>query len=210
MSITRNALRLGLVSIATFAVALGPAALAQAKTGRSCTPRHSQTLAHDSYARVYGKNGSAYVCINANGRTTRLAGASPAADQFALGGKWVGWSSNPVIDSSNPQPGLPHSVVTVMHIPDHFINDRWYPGQLNETIDKIVVLSDGAAAWAMTPPAGSDSSYTEIQGTDRSGHPADQFSDDHTDVIGSSLRALGGKTITWHYSDATTGTQALY
>ena len=210
MSITRNALRLGLASITTFAVSLGPAALAHANSSRSCNPRHSQALAHDSYARVYGKNGSAYVCINANGRTARLAGASPSADQFALGGKWVGWSSNPVIDPSNPQPDVPHSVVTVMHIPDHFINDRWYPGQLNETIDKIVVLSDGAAAWAMTPPTGSDSSFTEVQGTDRSGHPADQFSDDHTDVIGGSLRLLHGKMITWRYIDGTSGTQALY
>jgi hypothetical protein len=45
-------------------------------------------------------------------------------------------------------------------------------------IDKIVVLGDGAAAWAMSPTPNSDSNYTDIQGTDRSNHPADQFSDD--------------------------------
>lgn len=96
-----------------------------------------------------------------------------------------------------------------MRISDRFINERWYPGELNETIEKIVVLSDGAAAWAMTPPGGSDGSFTEIRGTDRAGHPADQFSDDHTDVIGSSLRVRGGKTITWKYADHTSGTQTL-
>jgi hypothetical protein len=203
----RHRTRLCLAALATIAATLGPASLAQAK--QKCSPQHSHTLASDSYARVYGKNGNAYVCMKASGKTTKLQGAMPSSDQFALGGKWVGWSSSPAPDPSN-QYLVSHSIVTVMHIPDHFINDRWYPGQLNETIDKIVVLSDGAAAWAMTPPANSDGSYTDVQGTDRSGHPADQFSDDHTDVVGTSLRVLHGKTITWQYNDGTTGTQALY
>jgi hypothetical protein len=200
----RNRTRLGLAALATLAASLAPAAAAQAK--QTCRPAHSHTLASDSYARVYGKNGNAYVCVKASGRTTRLQHASPASDQFALGGKWVGWSSSDPTDPSV----LPNSIVTVMHNPDHFINDQWYPGQLNETVDKIVVLSDGAAAWAMTPPAGSDSSFTEIQGTDRNNHPADQFSDDHADVIGTSLQIVGGKTIGWKYTDGTSGTQALY
>jgi hypothetical protein len=200
----RRTTRLSVAALATFAVSLAPAALAQAK--QICAPRHSQTLASDSYARVYGKNGNAYVCVKNTGKRTMLQGASPTADQFALGGKWVGWSSS---DPTDPTI-LPHSIVTVMHIPNHFIDNRWYPGQLNEKVDKIVVLSDGAAVWAMTPPSGSDSSYTQIQGTDRSNHPADQFSDDHTDLLGSSLRVLSGKTVTWKYTDGTTGTQALY
>jgi hypothetical protein len=199
----RNRTRLGLAALATIAASLAPAAAAQAK--QTCHPAHAQTLASDSYARVYGKNGNAYVCVKSSGKTTRLQNASPASDQFALGGKWVGWSSSDPTDSTI----LPHSIVTVMHIPDHFVNSQWYPFQLNETADKIVVLSDGAAAWAMTPPAG-DSSYTQIQGTDRSNHPADQFSDDHTDVIGSSLHVIGGKTIGWNYNDNTSGTQTLY
>jgi hypothetical protein len=96
-----------------------------------------------------------------------------------------------------------------MHIPDQLVNSYWYPFQTNETIDKIVVIGDGAAAWAMTPPP-SDPNYTEVQGTDRMGHPADQFSDDHADVIGSSLHLQGGKTVAWSYADGTTGTQALF
>jgi hypothetical protein len=198
--------RLALAALATIAASFGPATLAQAK--QTCKPKHSSTLASDSYARVYGKNGNAYVCVRASGRTTLLQGASSTGDQFALGGKYVGWSSSPAPDPTNPSL-LPHSIVTVMHIPDRFINDQWYPFELNETADKIVVLSDGAAAWAMTPPA-SDGSFTEVQGTDRMGHPADQFSDDHADVVGSSLRVLSGKTITWQYVDGTSGTQTLF
>ncbi|HUO71918.1 MAG TPA: hypothetical protein VMU39_14185 [Solirubrobacteraceae bacterium] len=203
----RTRTRLALAALATLAASFGPAALAQAK--QTCTPSHSTTLASDSYARVYGRHGNAYVCIRASGKTSLLQGASPAGDHFALGGTYVGWSSSPAPDPSNPS-ALPHSIVTVMHIPDHRVNDRWYPAELNETVDKIVVLSDGAAAWAMTPPPGSDGAFTEIQGTDRAGHPADQFSDDHADVVGSSLHILAGKTIAWRYADGTTGTQTLF
>ena len=200
----RSRTRLALAALTTIAATLAPAALAQAK--QSCSPRHSQTLASDGYARVYGKHGNAYVCVKRTGRTTILHNASPAGDQFALGGRYVGFSSSDPTDATVP----PHSIVTVMHIPDRFVNDYWYPFQTNETVDKIVVLSDGAAAWAMTPTPGGDSTFTDVQGTDRVNHPPDQFSDDHTDVVGSSLRVMSGKTITWSYSDGTTGTQALY
>ena len=199
----RRTTRICLAALSALALVLVPASLAQAK--QKCHPRHSRTLASNDYARVYGKGASAYVCIKHNGKTTKLNGAMPTSDQFALGGKWVGWSSS---DPSDPSI-LPHSIVTVMRIPDHFINSRWYPGQLNEKIDKIVVIKDGAAAWAMTPPP-SDPNFTEVQGTDRAGHPADQFSDDHADVVGSSLHKIGGKKISWKYTDGTTGTQTLY
>jgi hypothetical protein len=196
---SRAALAGALALAATFA----PAAAAQAHA--RCRPSASRTLAADSYARVYGRHGKAYVCVRASGRTSRLAGASPQTDQFALGGKWVGWSSTP----SDPT-ALPDSVVTVMRITDHYVNPYFYPFDLNETVNRIVVLADGAAAWAMTPTPGSDTSYTEIQGTDRSNNPPDQFSDDHTNVIASSLAAGPGRTVTWSYDDGTTGSQLMY
>lgn len=204
----RTSIRLGIAAAASLAVTLGPAAIAQAKAPH-CHRPGTQTLATDSYARVYGLNGHAYVCIKSSGKTTLLQGASPATNKFALGGKWVGWSSDPVVDPTDPQPGLPNSVVTVMRIPDHFVSDQWYPLQTNENVDKLVVASDGAAAWAISPPPGDDSSYTIVQGTDRQGHPADQFSDDHADLIGSSLK-ISGKTVSWQYTDGTSGSQALF
>ncbi len=200
---TRNSIRLGIAALASAAVTLVPAALAQAKP-QHCHIGGAQTLASDSYARVYGLGGHAYVCIKSSGKTSQLQGASPATNKFALGGKWVGYSSDPAGDQSGPA----NSVITVMHIPDHFVSDQWYPFQTNENVDKIVVAGDGAAAWALTPnPA--DGSYTIVQGTDRMGHPADQFSDDHTDLIGSSLK-LSGKTVSWQYTDGTSGSQNLF
>ncbi len=199
----RKTTRLAVAAAATFAASLGPAALAQASV--KCQPHGSHTITQNSQVRVYGKNGSAYACDKGSGRTTLLQNASPSSDTFALGGKWVGWSSSDPTDSTV----LPHSIVTVMRASDRFVNSHWYPGELNETIDKIVVLSDGAAAWAITPEAGSDG-FTIVQGTDRNGHPADQFSDDHTDLVGSSLHLISGKTIGWKYTDGTKGTQALF
>ncbi len=203
----RSSIRLGIAALASAAVTLAPAAIAQAK--QHCQPPGSHTLASDSYARVYGLHGKVYVCVKSSGKTSQLQGASPATNKFALGGKYVGWSSDPnTSDPNNPQSGPANSVVTVMRISDRSVNDYWYPFQTNENVDKIVVASDGAAAWAMTPvPA--DGSFTDVQGTDRPNHPADQFSDDHADVIGSSLQ-IHGKTVSWRYTDGTSGSQTLF
>jgi hypothetical protein len=193
-------------ALAAVALAIVPAAAAQARV--HCHPQGSRTLAADSYARVYGHQGSAYACVMRTGFTRELKGADPATDQFAVGGRWVGFSSSPPANDPNFS-GPPNSVLTVMRIPDGFVNQQWYPFQTNETIDKIVVIPDGAAAWAITPnPA--DGSYTIVQGTDRQNHPADQFSDDHTDMNGSSLHLMSGKTVAWTYDDGTTGTSTLY
>lgn len=203
----RNKTRLALAALATLGAALAPAAAAQARP--KCAPPHSATIVQNGFARVYGLNGEAYVCIKRNGRKTLLAGASPNGDVFALGGKFVGWSSS---TDPNADPGtqlLPHSVITVMHIPDRHVDDYRYPFETNETVDKIVVASDGAAAWAITPPPNSDSAFTIVQGTDRQSHPEDQFSDDHADTIGTSLR-IHGKTVTWRYVDGTTGSERLF
>jgi hypothetical protein len=199
----RKTTRLALAAAATFAASLGPAALAQASV--RCQPHGSHTITQNGQVRVYSKNGNAYACYMGSGRTTRLKNASPSSDRFALGGRYVGWSSSDPTDSTV----LPHSIITVMRASDRSVNSRWYPGELNETIDKIVVLSDGAAAWAITPEPGSDG-FSIVQGTDRAGHSADQFSDDHTDLVGSSLHLISGKTIGWKYADGTKGTQALF
>jgi len=202
----RSSVRIGIATIAALAVSLGSAAIAQAK--QHCHPAGSRTLATDSYARVYGQGGNAYVCIESSGKRTLLSAATPGADRFALGGKWVGWSSSDASDATV----LPHSIVTVMRIPDHFVSDQWYPFQTNQPVVKIVVISDGAAAWALGPAPGDDTTDAFIQGTDRRNHPADQFSDDlsNNPVVGSSLHLVGGKTVGWSYAGGQRGTQALY
>jgi hypothetical protein len=135
----RNSIRLSIAALATFTVILGPVAAAQAK--QHCHPSGSHTLASDSYARVYGLGGNAYVCVKSNGKTTQLRNASPATNKFAIGGKFVGWSSDPDTSGSDPQSGPQNSVVTVMRISDRSVNDYWYPFQTNENVDKIVVAS---------------------------------------------------------------------
>ena len=202
--------RLGLGAItAMCAVSLMPAAAqAKHKPKPKCSPKGAHTVVQNGYARVYTKGNAASVCIKSNGRTSRLNGATPA-DRFALGGTYVGFSSS---TDPNTDPGTqlpPHSVVNVIHIPDHHNASQYFPFDTNEKVDRIVVASNGAAAWSMTPPPGGDQPYTTVQGTDRAGHTPDQFSDDHADTIGTSLR-LSGKTVTWRYRDGTTGSQKLF
>ena len=135
---TRHSTRIAVAALAALAASLAPAAIAQAKP-QTCSPRHSTTLAGDSYARVYGKHGNAYVCVRASGRTTLLQGATPGNDVFALRGRYVAYSS-----------GSQDSIVTVMHIPNRHVNPYWYPFDTNMHVEGIVVKSDGAAAWAAT------------------------------------------------------------
>jgi hypothetical protein len=190
----RTTTRLSLAAAATFAVSLAPAAVAQAK--QSCKPANSKTIVSNNYASVYGKNGKAYVCIKASGKTNRLGDASPFSDVFALGGKWVAYSSGPQ-----------DSVVTVMRIPDRYVDHYWYPFDTNMHVEGLVVKADGAAAWAATS---TQDGSTLVQGTDRYHHPADQFSDDQKTVVTTSLRSLSGKTIGWSYSDGSSGTTSLF
>jgi hypothetical protein len=199
----RQTTRFGVAAVAALAASFGSTALAQAKS--HCHHSGATTVASDSYAKVFTRNGNGYACVKATGKTIKLKGAKPGY-RFVLGGKWVGWSS----DATDVQPVFPNSVVTVMHIPNQHVNSYFYPFELNETVDKIVVASDGAAAWSMTPPSGGDSNYTDVQGTDRANHPPDQFSDDHADVIGSSLHLVGSRTVAWKYADGTTGSWKLY
>jgi hypothetical protein len=180
------------VVVAGFAVGVPLATASQ-----HCQPKGSRTLASDGYARVYEKNGNAYVCVKSNGATTRLKGASPSSDRFALGGQWVAYSS-----------GATHTVVNVVHIPNHGIPNG-FPFDTGDRVNKVVVKPDGAAAWAATPqPAGSGSTY--VQGTDRRNHSPDQFSDDTKNVVGSSLTSLAGPAISWRYTDGSTGKANLF
>jgi hypothetical protein len=203
----RTTIRIATAALVTLAASLVPAAIAQAKP-KHCQPGGSQTLAANNYARAYAQNGKAYVCIKSSGKRTLLANSTPGVDKFALGGKYVGWTSTDPSDPSEP----PNDVITVMHIPDHALATNYYPFHTNEQVTGLVVVSDGAAAWALNPLPGDDQSNPIVQGTDRKGHPPDQFSDDSegTNVVGSSLHVISGKTIGWSYADGKTGTQVLY
>lgn len=168
-----------------------------ASASQRCKPPGSRTLASDGYMRIYGQSGKAYVCVRSTGTTSQLKSTSPAGNTFEAGGQWVAFSS-----------GAAHTVVNVVHIPDH-AGENGFPFDTNDHVDKVVVKPDGAAAWAATPePAGSGPTY--VQGFDRRNHPADTFSDDTKDVVGGSLRSLARHAISWRYADGSSGTANLF
>ncbi len=188
----------GIFGFAVGVVAITAGALGSAQASSPhCT--NGTTLAADSYARVYASHGHASVCVKSSGLTRRLKGAVFPGDHVALADKWVAWTSNG---------SAPHSQVTVMHIPNGAISSQ-YPFDTNDNVGKVVVKSDGAAAWAATP-SDYPNTLRYVQGTDRSNHSPDQFSDDTKDVKPGTLQSLAGHAIGWHYTDGSTGSANLY
>jgi hypothetical protein len=161
-----------------------------------CNVAHSLTLASNSVARVYGTApDTAFACLKATGKSRVLSGASASTDLFALSGGWVAWTSTD------------HTSVTVMRAANGAIPNQ-FPFNTNDNVVKIVVKSDGAAAWAATPSGGGGSTY--VQGLDRKNHPPDQFSDDTKFVRGTSLTSLAGHKIAWGYTDGSTASTSLF
>lgn len=194
MRATRNS-GLSLAILALLLLAFLPASAAAKKS--KCKPKHSTTLANDSVARVYAKNGSAFACLKHTGKKRKLTGATPGSDLFSLGGKWVVWTSTG---------SAPRSMVNKMFIPDGSSHDNNFPFDTNGHVEGVVIKSDGAAAWVFS----SSGASTIVQGQDRSNHPPDQLSDDTKNAVGSSLKSGSGHQIHWKYSDGTSGHASLY
>ncbi len=219
--------RAGLAAVAA-AVAVVGTASAQAKP--SCSRPHSKTLASGRLARVYGRKGKVYVCLKSGGETTLLKGARPRCqtgpnvyicDRFALGGKWVAWTANNPSDVD-----VIGGRLSVMYIPTRSVNHRWYPtGHLDGQVYKIVVLSDGAAAWTEAEPDGEGGAFAVgVFGTDARNQPIARLdtcgasinSQASCYIAAHSLRAAPGKVVKWKYSlDASqrptiTGKATLY
>jgi hypothetical protein len=199
-------------SLAAVALALGTTSVAQAK--RTCNPAHSKTVVSNNFARVYGKSGKAYVCQRSNGKTRLLTGAKPSCnrkdfgaicDDFALGGPWVAWTrKNPNdVDVIGPR-------LTVMSIPSGSIDHQLYPTMRRDgEIYRIVLLSDGAVAWAESISDGGAGAFAvAVFGTDIKRHPIDRLdsceggvsSQVSCYITASSLRITSGKTVEWKYS----------
>jgi len=197
LAITRNIAILTVIGPVGFSVLASSGAQARASGNtvtRSCARAHSLTLASNSSARVYGTGtDAAFACLKSTNRSARLAGASASQDVFALTGTWVGWTSQQ------------RTTVAVMNIRTRTIPSP-FPFSVGDVVVRIVVKSDGAAAWAADVSDGT--SY--VQGMDRRNHSPDQFSDDTKFVRGASLRSGPGHQISWQYTDGTTGTAHLY
>lgn len=195
MQLARN-FRLVLASLAAGALLASLPAAADAKKNK-CKVKNSTTLASDKQARVYSKNGAAIACVKKSGKKRTLSGASPTDDLFALGGKWVVWTTNG---------SATRSVVNKMYIPDGKSHDSNFPFDTNGHVEGVVIKKDGAAAWVFS----SSGASTIVQGQDRKNHPPDQLSDDTKDAVGSSLKSGTGHEIHWKYTDGSSDSANLY
>jgi len=184
----------GLAGLITLASSSAQATASGNKVSRACDRAHSLTLASNSFARIYGTaTDAAFACLKSTNRSARLKGASASQGAFALAGTWVGWTS------------AQRTTVTVMNIRTRTIPGQ-FPFGVGDFVVRIVVKSDGAAAWAADVSDGT--SY--VQGLDRRNHPPDQFSNDTKFVRGASLQSGAGHKISWKYTDGTTGTARLF
>lgn len=184
----------GLVGLAALASSGAQVMASARRVSHACDRAHSLTLASNSFARIYGTaTDAAFACLKSTNRSTRLRGASASQGAFALAGTWVGWTS------------AQRRTVTVMNISTRRIPSQ-FPFGVGDFVVRIVVKSDGAAAWAADVSDGT--SY--VQGLDRRNHPPDQFSNDTKFVRGVSLQSGAGHKISWQYTDGTTGTARLF
>jgi hypothetical protein len=184
----------GLVTVTMLASSSAQAMASGNRASHACDRAHSLTLASNSSARIYGTAAdAAFACLKSTNRATRLKNASASQDAFELAGTWVGWTS------------AQRTTVTVMNIRTRKIPGQ-FPFTVGDFVVRIVVKTDGAAAWAANVSDGT--SY--VQGLDRRNHSPDQFSNDTKFVRGVSLQSGAGHTISWKYTDGTTGTARLF
>ena len=199
-------------SLAALVLILGTTSVAEAK--RTCNPAHSKTVVGNNFARVYGKSGKAYACQDRTarrgcsrepsrrviGRTSRrFATTSRSAARRCA---WTRKNPNDV-DVIGPR-------LTVMSIPSGSINHKLYPtARRDGEIYKIVLLSDGAVAWAESISDGGAGAFAvAVFGTDIKHHPVDRLDSCGGGVLAqvscyitaSLLRLTSGKTVEWNYS----------
>jgi hypothetical protein len=162
-----------------------------------CNVSHSSKIASDNSARVYGKHGHVFACLNRNGKTWKLAGASHRGSHFALAGKWVAWTKS--------MSGGEETLVAKLFIPDGRAHDTDFPYPASGDVRKVAIKSDGAVAYA----ASYDSAPPNVIGEKRMNHLS-LLSNDSGSVLVSSLTSGPGKVVTWKYEGGGSGEATLY
>jgi hypothetical protein len=162
-----------------------------------CNASHSSNIASDNVARVYGKHGHVFACLNRNGKTWKLAGAAHRRSHFALAGKWVAWTKS-VSEGEE-------TLVAKLFIPDGQAHDTDFPYPASGDVGKVAIKSDGAVAYA----ASYDSAAPNVFGEKRMNRLS-LLSNDSNSVVVSSLTSGPGKAVTWKYDGGRSGEATLY
>ena len=192
--LTNRCYLLGLAAAALLMLLLAPSS---AGAKNKCSASHSSTIASDNFARVYAKHGNVFACLIRNGKTRKLAGASPRHRHFALAGKWVAWTKT-------VSQGF-ETMVAKLFIPDGRDHDTDFPYGASGDVGRLALKPDGAVAWAVSYQSAPPNVFGEV----RKNHIR-LLSNDSNSVVVSSLRSGPGKVVTWKYSDGTSGHATLY
>jgi hypothetical protein len=165
-----------------------------------CGPASAHTLAADSLARVYSQRGKVYGCAGAGSRSYRLGTSARSfaegrAGPIALSGVEVAYGLTFYgVDTINAE-------VLVRKLTDghvqrqHSAINEPVGAEYFETVDDVVVKSDGSVAWiAHATWIGSQGkSVTEVDKSDRT----DQSLLDSSASIDRQSLLLHGSTLSW-------------
>ena len=196
---TRSVLLIAIVGLVAFgSAALGDAGAAARRA--VCGPAAGHTLLADSVARVYSRHGKVYGCARSGSTSYRLGTTDHSfnegrAGPIALAGAEVAYGLTFYgVDTINAE-------VLVRRLTDghvrrqHSAINEPVGAEYFETVDDVVVKSDGSVAWiAHATWIGSQGkTVTEVDKSDRT---SKSLLDSSSSIVTNSLR-LHGSALSW-------------
>jgi hypothetical protein len=190
---------IGITCLVAFGwVALGGASAASRTV--ACGPASAHTLASDSLARVYSLNGKVYGCASGGSKSYRLGTSANSfaegrAGPIALSGVEAAYGLTFYgVDTINAE-------VVVRRLTDghvrrqHSAINEPVGAEYFETVDAVVVKSDGSVAWiAHAKWIGSNGKrVTEVDKSDRT---SKSLLDNSNSIVTDSL-GLDGSLLSW-------------
>ncbi len=199
-------------ALAVIALVSGSAGLGVTSAGASspvCGPA-AHTIASDSVARVYSRNGQVFGCAHSGSRSYRLGTMSQSLQQgqagpIALAGVQVAYGLTSYgVDTATAQ-------VLVRRLTDGHVERRRAAitgsvgPESSEQVDDVVVKRDDSVAWIAhvnSIPSGSHIA-SEVQKSDRTSRTL--LDKEPSGIKLHSLR-LDGSRLTWRYESTTRST----
>ena len=197
--LARCGIACGLIALAACGSSLGKAPGGSAAA--SCGPARAKTLAVDQTARVYESGGNVYGCSTASRRSYRLGASARSiregrAGPIALAGTDVAYGYTVYgVDTVSAQVRV-RDLATGKQLRSEPATTAPARVEFRESVDSVVVRSDGAVAWiGESGSVISGPTTTEVDRADARGL-AKVDSGSGIDV--HSLR-LHGATVTWRH-----------